>query len=350
MRPLPAPLLADLALAALLAAWWVLEAEDLDGVGVAALALMTVPLAWRRVAPLSALALVAAGFVLGATPADPPEPLAGLVAILVAPYSGAAYAADRTRAAAAGAVALGAGVAEGLVAGEDLAFVLLLIGAAWGAGTVVRRLTGRSAELEVRATTAAAEERERIARELHDVVSHSVSLMVVQAGAAEQVLRRDPVQAERALQALQSTGRSAVDDLRRMLGLLRGADEHPLAPQPGLDRLDELVAAHGDPVELERDAASPLPPGLDLTAYRIVQEALTNARKHASGSRTSVRVAEAGGRLAIEVRTRLVNGADGTPSTGHGLAGMRERAALYGGELTAGREGGDWVVRASLPT
>ena len=349
MRQLPAPPRLDLALAAVIAVWWVLEVDVSDGASAVSLALMTIPLGWRRVAPFGSLVLVVAGFVVGATADAPPEPLASLLAILVSPYSAAAHATDRTRAWAAGAVAVSGAVAQGLIVGDDVVFLVVLVAAAWGAGMAVGRLAGRSAELEVKAATAAVEERERIARELHDVVSHSVSLMVVQAGAAEQVLRRDPAQAERALRALQATGREAVDDLRRMLGLLRGGDDHPLAPQPGLDRLDELVAAHGEPVEVRAGAHPDLPPGLDLTAYRIVQEALTNARKHAPGRPTSVRIGEAGGRLTIEVRTSASANGGAPAGAGHGLAGMRERAALYGGDLEAGREGADWVVRATLP-
>ncbi len=243
--------------------------------------------------------------------------------------------------------------------GQDLGFIVILIAAAWGAGAAVRRLTGRSAALETRARvlseqarTAAAQERERLARELHDVVSHSVSLMVVQAGAAEQVLRSDPDQAERALRAVQTAGRSAVDDLRRMLGLLRDSSppQDLRSPQPSLADLDVLVAAQGAAVEVDCDQYPPLPPGVDLAAYRIVQEALTNARKHAPGQPTSVRVGWAAGQLSLDIRNRAVEGGRATAEgTGHGLIGMRERAALYGGTLQAGPDHNEWVVHATLP-
>jgi signal transduction histidine kinase len=353
----------DAALAAVLAAWWVAEVGTLDELGAVSLALMCVPIAWRRSAPLASVALVATGFALSAADPNPPEPLAQLVAMLVAPYSVAVHARDGRGAVAGCALALAGGLAAGLLVGDDVFFILVLVGGACAAGAAVRRLGDRSTELEARAArlegqarTAAAEERERIARELHDIVSHSVSLMVVQAGAAEQVLRDDPGQAERALTGIQATGRAAVDDLRRMLGLLRGPEPSgELAPQPGLGAVDELVAtarAAGADVEVERGTVPSLPAGVDLAAYRIIQEAVTNASKHAPGCHTKVRIECDAGRLAIEVRTTAAprrNGADPN-GTGHGLVGMRERAGVYGGELEAGFDASsDWVVRARLP-
>jgi signal transduction histidine kinase len=363
MRAIPAPRAIDAALAAVLAIWWVAEVGELDTTGAISLALTTAPLAWRRSAPLPAAVLVAAGFALSATAPDPPEPVAQLVAILVAPYSVAVHARTGREAVVGCAASLVGGLAAGLLVGDDVVFILVLVGVACAAGAAVRRLGDRSTELEARAArldeqarTAAALERERIARELHDIVSHSVSLMVVQAGAAEQVLRRDPDEAERALGAVQATGRAAVDDLRRMLGLLRGPGASgALAPQPGLDAVDELVDSAreaGAPVEVERADLPRLPAGVDLAAYRIVQEAVTNAAKHAGGCPTSVRVSCEASELVIEARTTAPprdNGAHRN-GTGHGLVGMRERVAVYGGVLKAGFDaGGDWVVLARLP-
>jgi signal transduction histidine kinase len=283
--------------------------------------------------------------------------------MLIAPYSVAVHARDGRAAVAGCGVALAGGLAAGLFVGDDVVFILVLVGIACAAGAAVRRLGARSTELEERAArldeqarTAAAEERERIARELHDIVSHSVSLMVVQAGAAEQVLRTDPNQAERALHGIQATGRAAVDDLRRMLGLLRGPEPSGrLTPQPGLAAVSEVVGAAreaGTPVEVELGEVPVLAPGVDLAAYRIIQEALTNAAKHAPGRPTTVRCGRDGTDLAIEVRTARVargNGSRGN-GTGHGLVGMRERADVYGGELEAGFDHrDDWVVRARLP-
>jgi signal transduction histidine kinase len=362
MRRLRAPKALDAGLALVLAIWWIAEVGDeLSGTGIASLVLMTVPLAWRRVTPLRAMVVIAAGFVLSETEASPPEPLAGLLVMLIAPYSVAVWAADWRRAVAGGATALASGLAAGLLKG-DTVFILVLIAAAWGAGAAVRRLQARStqlenraAELDERARTAAASERERIARELHDVISHSVSLMVVQAGAAEQVLGQDPEQARRTLRAIQATGRVAVDDLRRMLGLLRGpsGDGGSRAPQPGLADLDELVSSFseaGIEVDVRQDPLPPLPAGIDLAAYRIVQEALTNAQKHAPGCRTGLRIGFASSVLQLEARTSSPPSSNGGPGTGHGLIGMRERVTLYGGELEAGLdERADWVVHATLP-
>ena len=363
MRAPRAPSALDAALAAALAVWWIAEVGELSAIGAASLVLTTTPLAWRRSAPLASVTAIAAGFALSTAEANPPEPLAQLLAVLIASYSVVVHAATTRRALAGGAITLAGGLAAGLIVGDDVAFILALLAVACGAGAAVRRLGTRSTELErravrldARARTAASDERERIARELHDIVSHSVSLMVVQAGAAQQVLREHPDQAEQALTGIQATGRSAVDDLRRMLGLLRGGDDQgSLAPQPGLAALDALAASvrdSGTPVELDMQALPPLPAGIDLAAYRIVQEAITNAAKHAAGCATAVRVRCEQGQLIVEARTSgppRPNGAAGNGG-GHGLVGMRERVAIYGGELRAGfDERDDWLVRASIP-
>ncbi|MBO0867026.1 MAG: two-component sensor histidine kinase [Micromonosporaceae bacterium] len=208
---------------------------------------------------------------------------------------------------------------------------------------------------------AVAEERARIARELHDVVSHHVSVMVVQAGAAEKVL--DPAApgqtgtdlARRAVRAVGASGREAMAELRHLLGVLNPpGDGEPLAPQPGLDRLDALVErvrAAGQPVTLHRSALR-LPRGVEITAYRIVQEALTNALRHAPGATTTVVVAPTRiGDLCIEVSD---DGAAQPPAAptgaGAGLVGLAERLALYGGTLrTSHRPGGGFQVSARIP-
>lgn len=362
MRPLPAPLPTDLALGVALATWWLASVDGAaDAAGTVSLVLSTIPLGWRRSAPLAAAVLAGVGFAVAGLGSDPPEPLAQLAATLIAVWSVAVHAAT-WRSAILGLVAIaGGGACEALLVGNDLGFILILAGATWAAGAAVRRQHGRSASLEMqaafladRARAAAAEERERIARELHDVVSHTVSLMVVHAGAAEQVLRSDPPAAERALRTVQEAGRAAVDDLRRMLGLLRGPapdGSHPRRPQPGLAAIDELIARHGAGVTVERHQVPTLPPGVDLSAYRIVQESLTNARKHAPGMPSTVRIAYDGVQLDLVVRTQRPQRAETVVAgTGHGIVGMRERVALYGGHLDAGFDpGGDWVVHATLP-
>ena len=207
------------------------------------------------------------------------------------------------------------------------------------------------------AQRAVAEERTRIARELHDVVAHSMSVMLVQTGAARRVLDTDPAQATAALEAVEATGRDAMKEMRRLLGVLR-EDTAPstLAPQPSLDGLEALAQQFteaGLDVTLEVEGTErTLPAGVELSAYRIVQEALTNALKHAGpGVSVVVKVRAAGDDLEVQV---VDDGrgaaAQGNGSGGHGVLGMRERADVCGGELVAGpRAGGGFEVRARLP-
>jgi signal transduction histidine kinase len=245
--------------------------------------------------------------------------------------------------------------ARGFTAAGDTAPAWIFIGVAFAAGVVVQRRE-RLADVfaDLRAREAVADERARIARELHDVIAHDVSVMVVQAQGAARVLEGEQPEVRAALAAIESTGREAVDEMRRLLGVLRRSDEEmAFAPQPSLTALDALVTAvreAGLPVALEivGDPVA-LPPGVDLSAYRIVQEALTNALKHAGPARARVVVRYAADAVELEVSDDGVGVAE-APGTGHGLVGMRERVALYGGDLQAGRlrEGG-WTLRARLP-
>ena len=224
----------------------------------------------------------------------------------------------------------------------------------------------RTAELEERAAllerereeaeqAAVAEERRRIARELHDVIAHSITLMTVQAGAARLLLSEDPGRAREPVLSVEQTGRHALAELRRLLGMLR-ADEREvsLAPQPGLARLDDLLGqarGAGLPVELAV-AGEPrvLPPGVELTAYRIVQEALTNARRHAGPARAHVLLRYRIKALDLEVTDDGRQAPTTGDGAGHGLVGMRERVALYDGTFEAGpRPEGGYAVRARLP-
>jgi signal transduction histidine kinase len=213
-------------------------------------------------------------------------------------------------------------------------------------------------EQQERARHAAAEERNRISRELHDVVAHSVSVMVIQTQAARRVATGDREAARDALSSVQSCGRDALMEMRRMIGVLRHRDEELAgATAPALSQLGALVArarAAGLPVELRIDGeARDLSPGLDLVAFRVVQEALTNAIKHAGPARALVRVAFTAGELELEISDtgRGPALADGdADTTGQGLVGMRERLVLYGGELQTGRaRGGGFRVRARIP-
>ncbi len=211
------------------------------------------------------------------------------------------------------------------------------------------------AEGDLAAKMAVEEERRRIARELHDVVAHSVSLIVVQAGAARMV-RGQPSKVLDALRRVEDGGREALEELRHLVGLL-GNDKEvtDLEPQPGLGQLEKLAAsvrAAGVAVDVSVNGSPrQLPPGLDLTAYRIIQEALTNTLKHAAGASARVRVDFGQEQLDLEVidsggRTQLLQ----PPLGGHGLAGMRERVAMYRGQLEVGPQpGGGFAVRARLP-
>jgi len=335
----------------------------------ASVLLFGAPLLWQRRFPWTAL-LVAFGTMLGLylARADQNNYLASVLSALVIVFT------------FAGAVELGQAVA-GLVVASALLTVSALQGvsgiiwgvglvvAAWAAGRAIRarRLlieeldrtsTALRESREAHARDAVAAERTRIARELHDVIAHSVGVMVVQAGAAEQMIPVSPDRATTAVQSVQDCGRQALTDLRRLLGVLRpdGEDAGDLAPQPGLDDLPELLerlAAAGLTVRLARSGTvRPLPPGVDLAAYRIVQEGLTNVLKHAGPTSASLDVRYADDAVDLEIRNaagqatvrRRVDGG------GHGLVGMRERALMYGGSFAAGpEEDGGFAVRVRLP-
>ena len=247
----------------------------------------------------------------------------------------------------------------------ELVFTPILFGIGWLAGFALRERVDQAEAAEARAQQAereretaariaVAEERARIARELHDIVAHAVSVMVLQVGAVRHGLPEELADDREALGGVERTGRTALTEMRRLLGAMRRAgDGVDLSPQPGLDRLDSLldeVGRAGLPVQLhvEGDAA-PLPRAVELSAYRIVQEGLTNALKHARASQADVTVRYAPGELRLEVRDDGV-GVVSSDGLGHGLVGIRERVKIYGGEMSAGAlpEGG-FVLSARLP-
>ena len=217
-----------------------------------------------------------------------------------------------------------------------------------------KRAAQAEREREERARTAVTEERARIARELHDVVGHSVSVMTVQASAVRRLLRPEQEREREALLIVERTGREALAEMRRMVGVLRRPEEGPvLAPQPSLEhvgRLVEQAREAGLSVELRVEGdPQPLPAGVDLTAYRLVQEGLTNALKHARAERAQVVVCYGDGNLEVTVSDDG-RGAGSGDGGGHGLVGMRERVAVFGGELEAGpRAEGGYRLRAKLP-
>jgi signal transduction histidine kinase len=385
-----AVLLAAVSLVALAYAWRDCDQDcDPGGVAVGLVLVQTLPLVWRRRRPLAVglvTGLATAAYGLARYPdLAMPVAIGGLVGI----YSVAAWG-GRRAALVVGWVAAAVLVVVMVLPRTDadvvdLAFVSLSLGGAWVLGDRARVQRALAAELRERAgrlereraeeaRRAVATERARIARELHDVVAHHVSMMVVQAEAGPVAVERDPARAAGAFEAIAATGRQALVEMRRLLGVLRGDGdrESSLAPQPGLadvPSLVEQVARAGLQVELVVEGTeAPLPAGVDLSAYRILQEALTNAVRHGGGGRARV-VVRYGER---DLELRIENGAE-PPSaavsrfrpaaspvgsdrqhrrsgSGQGLIGMRERVALFGGELHAGRgPDGSFVVDARLP-
>jgi signal transduction histidine kinase len=363
----------DVLVAAALTVWMVAEValEHLRPEGPAA-ALMVVAgaaLAWRRVHPIPVgLVVVAASLTQAALGMSMHTAVAPVVAILLVSWSIGANE-ERPRA-VLGLVLLVCGVWSGIgidvlhgtdhYGSTDVPWIGMLIalpgvlGIRFGARTrSLRAAEARAERLELERREAIAEERARIARELHDVIAHSVSVMTVQAGAAEEMLRVDPARALEPVRAVQATGRQALVEMKRLVGMLREGDaETGLAPQPGAAEVERLVAQMreaGLDVELRVEGTPrPVPIGVDLSAYRVVQEALTNSLKHGGGARAIVTLRYGEEELGLEVSD---DGRGETgPGQGHGLAGMRERVGIFGGSFEAGPcADGGFAVRASLP-
>lgn len=294
----------------------------------------------------------------------------GMVPIMLAVYTVARHEAPRLAWAMAGVTAallllLDLTMTD-LLDPNDLAFRWANAVVAFGLGRVLSRteenarasaLLARAAEENTERATAAAraEERARIAREMHDVVAHSVSVMVVQAGAAEAAMDEDPAYTRDALGRVRLTGVEALEDLRRLLTVLREQEVRDVAaPQPGLADLPGLLEqtrAGGLRADLVVEGRPrTLPAGLDLTAYRIVQEALTNVRRHAAAEQATVYLRFGHAEVEVEVvDDGPARPATDPSSTGHGLIGMRERVALYGGRLETKHERDGFCVRAALP-
>ncbi len=330
----------------------------------------TLPLAWRVRYPIATVVVItAAGGLLVAVAAPHQAPFEVFIGSVLASYSIGAHTAGRRRWLGLGLM-FGVGLpfmvaaaGNGMAAGNALAPIAWLTGA-WAVGAIIRGRRLRTAELELltaelaqqrdlQAQAAVAVERGRVARELHDVVAHNVSMMVVQAGAADRVLEGDQPDVRRALAAIAGTGRETVDEMRLLLGVVRSDAGEGLLPQPGLGDLDQLVSnvrSAGLHVDLRVEGErSPLSPGVDLSAYRIVQEALTNVLKHAESATVEVTVRYANDAVQVEVcddgRPR-----EPTAGGGNGLIGMRERVAMLGGEFRAGaRRDGGFAVFARLP-
>lgn len=322
---------------------------------------MTVPLAGRRRWPLACLTVQFAGLLIYPDAVN----AAMLVALVIGAYSLAAHGRSvplsmSTLATVATATALVKEDTWPELPGWSGVFAILLTIGLFGTAIRTARSRAdasvqraRALEREQHAATrlAVAQERGRIARELHDVVSHHVSVMTIQAGAAGKVLDADPEAARGALSAIEAGGRETMAELRHLLGALAPSDEDLLEPQPGLDQLDTLVEnvrRTGVPVTVRLEPVD-LPRGVDLAAYRVVQEAMTNALRHAPGAAIDVTVT-GGDTLSIEVRNAASPAVPTMDGSGTGLLGLAERLRLYGGTLEAGRRvGGGFRVRAWIP-
>jgi signal transduction histidine kinase len=331
-------------------------------------------LGMRRHAAAALVGVTAIVLLVHVTATDVTLLFTPIVTIVVAAFAAGAYT-DASRTYLLGALLPAIVAIVVLTSGsssetEDLVFPALVFIAAWfvgrlvhGRAQVAERLERQTAQLERErdelARAAAAHERARIARELHDVIAHSVSAMVIQAGAARRVLPRSPVESAAALRNVQDVGREALGELRSTLGFLQPGEAAPAEARsaPALERVGDLVdgaRAAGLPVDLRvRGEPGRLPGSSDLAAYRIVQEALTNTLRHAGQAHATVLLDWREDALVIDVRdTGSGRGGDdaAAPSSGHGLAGMRERAALAGGTLEAGpAHGGGFRVRARIP-
>jgi signal transduction histidine kinase len=354
----------------------VLTQDDLDGpqgplwFDILAILAITLPLLFRRRFPFGAPVAVGSALALSSFVDGRLVPN-GLITVLFGITAFVLMGMLRDRNQALAGLAFGIGVVA-IVAHNDpragvgnFVFVSIVFSIAWLIGLLVSR-TFHEAERareraaraerarEERARLAVSDERARIARELHDVVGHSVSVMTVQASAARRLLRPQQEKEREALLVVEKTGREAMAEMRRMVGVLRRPEEAPaLAPQPSLEQIETLVEhtrEAGLPVDLRIEGKPvQLPPGVDLTAYRLVQEALTNTMKHARASSAEVVVRYGDGDVELTISDDGVGGADGD-SGGHGLVGMRERVSVYGGELEAGpRADGGFRLRARLP-
>jgi signal transduction histidine kinase len=331
-------------------------------VGVTAVALV-----WRRVVPLLVAPSVAVVLAIQPQLVAFPNVYLEIFIWAVAVYSLFAHTPTWRSAVLPAGVVLAAAVAQGMSDPDDpvgssttsVLFTTALLVIAAG----VRRQRSRADQAaherdlaEARAREVAAEERARIARELHDVVAHGMSVVVLQARGGRKVVDEDPASARKAFDAIERVSSDCLDEMRRLLGILRTSRDEvaPLKPQPRLGDLDELVEqarASGASVDLEV-VGDPrhLTPALELSAYRIAQEALTNALRHATGSRARVRVTYGDDDVTVDVTDDGPGPARHDNGQGHGLIGMRERAELYGGSLRAGAEpGGGFGVHATLP-
>ncbi|HVR78233.1 MAG TPA: histidine kinase [Acidimicrobiia bacterium] len=345
--------------------------SDVSPVLAGAFTVATVlPLGWRRRHPLAVIGAIAGAVMLWGLAVGPVVTFTSFLSMILAVYAVAAYGNLATAMVGAAVSALVVTV-QALTdrqpgVANDWVYPLFYFGGAWLLGRAARRRDERNRTLrqlslhlerenEDRGRLAAAEERARIARELHDVIAHGVGMMVVQAEAAEEILTTNPERAGRALQQIQTSGRQALTELRHLLGVLRrDTDDQPINPQPSLADLPTLVDQVTD-IGLEvkltiKGEERPLSAGVELSVYRIVQEALTNVRKHGQATSATVEIQYGSYQVEIQVTDNGTTTGAKAPPNGHGVIGMRERVASYGGTFKAGPVADGFSVRAVLPT
>ncbi|RXZ51607.1 sensor histidine kinase [Agromyces binzhouensis] len=368
----------DVAVAVMIAAIGLAEVwvpfESVQGTGsplvsTVAILVCAVLLAMRRIVPLALVGVPLTWVACFVATAGDTQVLffGGFLPLALTLYTGARHGSLRTSAAVCGSVFAAVILADFFVPelqgpsevlfhwGVLLTVFLIGIGMRVSERRAVDAAVRASiAETEAReaALRAVADERARIARELHDILGHSVSVMVVQAGAAAEVVDIDAGAARRALEAIRTTGTDALAEVRRVVELLREADHDSLSPQPGIARIPELIEqarGTGLAVEFRADDTSDLSAGRQLAVYRVIQEALTNVRRHSGAASAMVAIDRTADRVDVTVTD---DGGDADPvgAAGHGLVGMRERVTLYGGTLEAGPGPSGWRVHASLPT
>ncbi len=367
---------AVIALAVFAASLGLLAVGEADQGGIEApavllTALASLPLVWRRRWPLGVFVLTAVASTVLRGVADPVGPPLGATIALFWLAAGGDGSRGRTRLTLAlvvallGAHAAAAGLADDRFPGAELLFGVLLWSGTWLAGDRARLRAERMAELEERALRAereaererrlaAAEERMRIARDLHDSAGHAINVILVHAGAGRLQTESDPAAAREAFQTIEDVARETVGEIDQMVGALRdrGTPEQEVEAPPGVAALDGLVERHRaaglDVTATVRGDRGQLPPGVERSAYRILQEALTNAARHGDGS-ARIDLAISPDALELTVVNPVASGRSGRETEGHGLVGMRERAALLGGSLDAHARNGHFEVRARLP-
>ena len=363
---------ADITLAAVLAVFAVLDVllspewRGPDAVNAVVVPTMALSLAWRQRRPMTVLALILGGYVGLSVAFGATQSWSFTFIVIIALYSAVVHGGRPLLASVLAAVAI-------VVAALTDPLVSSFGDAVWGPTLVVltvvagftgrairtrtsaldRRAEGLDREERRRAAEAAAEERRRIARELHDIISHSLGVVVLQAGAAERVLDRDPARAREVLESIRATGQEAIGEMGTLLGLLDSSPRSSREPQPSLADLDGLVSRMRDAglrVDLEIEGQRrELPAALELSAFRVIQEGLTNSLKHARAAHVRAVLRYREDELQVDVADDGVAGGNGV-GTRRGLAGMRERVEVFGGTLEAGPQpGGGWTLHATFP-